>query len=65
IKWQGFGNFEVRERAARDGVNPKLLAELKKQGVDEETARKQAYVPIAETRVPAFKASDKFKEALK
>lgn len=65
VKLDGFGNFEVRDRAARNGHNPRLLADLKNQGVDEETARKQAHVPIAETRVPAFKAGKKLKEAVK
>lgn len=42
----GFGTFEVRERAARVGRNPKTGAELK----------------IAASKVPAFKAGKALKE---
>ncbi|QRN85237.1 HU family DNA-binding protein [Clostridia bacterium] len=42
----GFGTFEVRERAARVGRNPKTGAELK----------------IAASKVPAFKAGKALKD---
>lgn len=45
----GFGNFEVRERAARTGVNP-----LTKQPME-----------YAACKVPAFKAGKALKEAVK
>ena len=45
----GFGNFEVRERAARKGRNPQTGAEIK----------------IAASKVPAFKAGKALKEAVK
>ena len=45
----GFGNFEVRERAARKGRNPQTGAELK----------------IAAKTVPAFSAGKNFKELVK
>ncbi|ATF13676.1 HU family DNA-binding protein [Brevibacillus brevis X23] len=61
----GFGNFEVRERAARKGVNPKLLKELKEQGVDDASAKEQAKVDIAATKVPAFKPAKALKESVK
>lgn len=44
----GFGTFEIRERAARTGRNPKTGEELK----------------IAASRVPAFKAGNALKAAV-
>lgn len=45
----GFGNFELRERAAREGRNPQTGEKLK----------------IEATKVPAFKAGKAFKDAVK
>ncbi|MBR3294846.1 MAG: HU family DNA-binding protein [Clostridia bacterium] len=45
----GFGTFEARERAARNGINP-----LTKKTIE-----------IAATTVPAFKAGQAFKDAVK
>jgi DNA-binding protein HU-beta len=45
----GFGNFEVRERAARKGRNPQTGEEIE----------------IAASKVPAFKAGKALKEAVK
>ena len=45
----GFGNFEVRERAAREGKNP-------------QTGEK---ITIAASKVPAFKAGKALKDAVK
>ena len=45
----GFGNFEVRERAAREGKNPQTGAKIQ----------------IAACKVPAFKAGKAFKDMLK
>ena len=45
----GFGNFEVRERAARKGRNPQTGAEIE----------------IAASRVPAFKPGKALKEEVK
>lgn len=45
----GFGNFEVRERAARKGRNPHTKEEIQ----------------IAASKVPAFKAGKALKEAVK
>ena len=45
----GFGNFEVRERAARKGRNPQTGAEI----------------TIAASKVPAFKAGKALKDAVK
>jgi DNA-binding protein HU-beta len=44
----GFGTFEVRTRAAREGVNPQTHERIK----------------IPETKVPAFKAGSTLKEAI-
>lgn len=44
----GFGTFEVRNRAARKGVNPATGASI----------------DIPETKVPAFKAGKALKEAV-
>lgn len=62
VSIHGFGNFEVRDRAARSGVNPKLLADLKEQGVDPETAKAQAAIQIAASKAPAFKAATALKK---
>lgn len=45
----GFGNFEVRERAARKGRNPQTGEEI----------------DIAATKVPAFKPGKQLKDAVK
>ncbi|MBP3949875.1 HU family DNA-binding protein [Bacillus suaedae] len=49
IQLIGFGNFEVRERAARKGRNPQTGEEI----------------DIAATKTPAFKAGKQLKEAVK
>lgn len=48
LQLAGFGNFEVRERAARKGRNPKTGEEL----------------DIAAKKAPAFKPGKVFKEAV-
>ncbi len=45
----GFGTFEVRERAARTGRNPRTGEEIK----------------ISATKIPAFKAGKALKDAVK
>lgn len=45
----GFGNFEVRERAARKGRNPQTGAEIE----------------IPASKVPAFKPGKALKDAVK
>ena len=45
----GFGKFEVRTRAARKGINPKTMEEIR----------------LPETKVPAFKAGKTLKTAVK
>ena len=45
----GFGTFEARERAAREGKNPKTGEKIK----------------IAACKVPAFKAGKAFKDLVK
>lgn len=49
VQFIGFGNFEVRDRAAREGRNPQTGEKL----------------TIAATKVPAFKAGKAFKDAVK
>jgi len=49
VSLKGFGNFEVRERAARQGRNPQTG----------ET------ISIAASKVPAFKAGKALKDAVK
>ncbi|ASA22740.1 HU family DNA-binding protein [Paenibacillus donghaensis] len=61
----GFGNFEVRERAARPGTNLSLLTKLKEQGVDAETAKAQAAIQIEASKAPAFKPSTALKNSVK
>jgi len=48
VTWIGFGSFEVRDRAARTGVNPQNGEKIK----------------IAASKVPAFKAGSALKEAV-
>ena len=48
VTWIGFGSFEVRERAARVGVNPQTQEKIK----------------IKASKVPAFKAGKALKEAV-
>jgi DNA-binding protein HU-beta len=49
VQFIGFGNFEVRERAARKGRNPQTGAEIE----------------IAASKVPAFKPGKALKDAVK
>lgn len=49
VQLVGFGTFEVRERAAREGKNPQTGAKIK----------------IDACKVPAFKAGKAFKDLLK
>ncbi|MGG0793827.1 HU family DNA-binding protein [Brevibacillus laterosporus] len=65
VKVAGFGAFEVRDRAARKGYNPKMLKELKEQGVSEEEAKIQAQMDIAASKTPAFKPAKALKELIK
>ena len=48
IQLVGFGTFEVRERGAREGVNPRTGDKIK----------------IAASKVPAFKAGSALKDAV-
>lgn len=49
VQFVGFGTFETRKRASRSGRNPQT----------------GAVINIPETTVPAFKAGNKLKEAVK
>ncbi len=48
IQLVGFGTFEVRERKAKEGINPKTKAKIN----------------IAAKKVPAFKAGKALKDAV-
>ncbi len=48
VQLVGFGTFEVRERAARQGINPRTGKKIK----------------ISATNVPAFKAGKALKDAV-
>ena len=48
VQLVGFGTFEVRDRAARTGINPQT----------------QQKITIAATKTPAFKAGTTLKEAV-
>ena len=48
IQLVGFGTFEVRERAARTGINPKTKTKIE----------------IAASKAPVFKAGKAFKDAI-
>ena len=49
VSVMGFGSFEVKTRAAREGINPLTKAKIK----------------IPATKVPAFKAGKALKDAVK
>jgi len=49
IQLVGFGTFEIRERAAREGINPQSGAKIK----------------IAASKNPVFKAGKALKDAVK
>lgn len=48
IQFVGFGTFEVKERAAREGINPRTKEKIK----------------IAAKKAPAFKAGKKLKDVV-
>lgn len=49
IQLIGFGNFEVKERAAKEGINPSTREKIQ----------------IAACKAPSFKAGKAFKELIK
>lgn len=49
IQITGFGKFEARERAAREGVNPQTKEKMQ----------------ISAKKVPSFSAGNSFKEAIR
>ncbi|MGE7840745.1 HU family DNA-binding protein [Lysinibacillus sp. NPDC093712] len=64
IDIHNFGKLENKTRSARKGYNPKLLSELKEQGVPEAEAKKQAEIDIVEKRALGFKPLGKLKKQL-
>ncbi len=49
VQFMGFGTFEVRKRAARDGQNPRTGEKIR----------------MPETKIPAFKAGKGLKDAIR
>lgn len=49
VQFMGFGTFEVRKRAARNGQNPRTGEKIR----------------MPETKIPAFKAGKGLKDAIK
>ena len=58
------GYLEPRHKDERKGLNPKLLADLKAQGIDAEEAKKQATIDVKASTGVAFKIGKGFKEEL-
>ena len=65
VKLGAYADLEPRTRSERKGYNPKLLKDLKDQGVPEEDAKKQAEIQIAESRAVGLKPHKKLKDLLK
>ncbi|MEG1474052.1 MAG: HU family DNA-binding protein, partial [Christensenella sp.] len=49
VQFMGFGTFEVRKRAARNGQNPRTGEKIR----------------MPETKIPAFKAGKNLKDAIR
>ncbi|MCR8641530.1 HU family DNA-binding protein [Paenibacillus sp. N1-5-1-14] len=60
----GHGKYAIRERAERQGINPKLMAELKEQGVDQESAKAQAAITIESSKTVGFKPAKALKDSV-
>lgn len=58
------GKMTTSDRAARKGVNPALLKELKAQGFSEDEAKQRAEIDIEASIAPKYKPSKQFKEFL-
>ena len=65
LKLHGFGDFETVYKEAGKAYNPKLLKELKEQGVCEDEAKRQAQVEVAAKNAPKFKFAKGFKDYVK
>lgn len=62
VSLNGFGNFEVRERSAGKGINPKLMTDLVKSGVSKEDARAQATIDVPARKTVVATLSPKIKD---
>ena len=58
------GHLQVKERAARKGLNPTLLKELKEQGLSVEDAKRKAEIDIEASKNVGFKIGKHLKEKL-
>ena len=64
VQLGNIGTIKHKIRKARKGVNPKLLKELKEQGVSAEEAKKQAEIDIPEAKALGFTPSKYIKKEL-
>lgn len=64
VKLGAYADLVPKTRSARKGHNPKLLKDLKDQGVPEEEAKKQAEIDIAEKRAVGLKSHKKLNDLL-
>lgn len=64
VKLGAYADLVPKTRSARKGHNPKLLKDLKDQGVPEQEAKKQAEIDIAEKRVVGLKSHKKLNDLL-
>lgn len=58
------GYLEPRHKPDRKGINPKLLADLKNQGLSAEEAKEKATIDVKASTGVAFKIGKGFKEEL-
>lgn len=65
VNFPGVLATSVKETKARTAINPKMLTELKKQGVDAEIARQQATVPVPAGRKVSVSPKKYLKQAVK
>lgn len=64
VKLGAYADLVPKTRSARKGHNPKLLKDLKDQGVPEVEAKKQAEIDIAEKRAVGLKSHKKLNDLL-
>ena len=65
LRIHGLGDFETVFKEASKAYNPKLLKELKEQGLSDEEAKAQAQVEVAAKNTPKFKFAKGFKDYVK
>lgn len=65
VKLTGVGVLEARSVEQGTALNPRMYTDLIEDGVDAETAKSRATVPVAAHIKPGFKASTTLKTAMK